>query len=466
MSQIFKPHGPITIDKDKPTIGFVDYGDVNGYTHIYGPGRVFRNRLSKHYNIINFGTGGNIKNNYYGIYRPFTDTLVRKNVDPDAHEKNSKAISDSLESCFKNLPEMDYLILTSDWMFKLPLANFVKKGVFPEERYNEFFDYVGNDENILKLIDETNERIVHNWNTTVSPYAYTTRYYNIFGNFVKYLYEAKKIKRKVIGFVIDPVQYKPFLDKNNIPNTFFYFAKDKRGTRNFEQMDLGQLQHIVFDEEHKTNSLVKDVETTANKNLVFAGTIFQNKGSRSDMWKLFLRNIKSPDCVYYIPLRKNGIVKRSQKSQIEKDWETLLQESEFGELYNEVINHPHFCQAMTPEELSNHRYEHRYGLVLRCVSLNDSLNFKPILYAYKGIIPLLDFMYDPEYLQIPKSIQDKIIVTNSSDIDERIEYFNKNDYERKAVLKELRDLFNIDKWINNKEEMIINELRKIDKSII
>lgn len=461
---VFKLHGSLIIDKNKPTIGFVDYGPINSFSHIYGAGRVIRKRLAPHYNIITFGTGCKLDNNYFSFNRAFTkpDSLLRKKDSTDNVSINEMKMHNSFSEYLKDVPELDYLFIVGESYYKLPLNNFVKDSRL-SNLYNEFFDYVGDDPEILKLIDETNTYIVENWNQVVSSYAFSTRHYNIFGNLVKFLYNTNRIKKKVVGFIIDPVQYVPFFDKNNIPHSFFYFAEDKRGTRNFEQMDIGQLQHIVFDEEIKKGILFSE-EKPQTKNLIFAGTIFQDKGTRSDLWELFLKNIKSEECAYYIPLRKNGIIKKRTKEEVL--WENNLKESQFTNLYNEVISHRHYREALTPEELSLHNYEHKYGLVLRCVSFNDSLNFKPILYAYKNIIPLLDFMYDPEYLQIPKNIQDKIVVRNSNDIDERIDYFNKNNDERLQLLTELRKLFKIDKWINNKEDCILNEIRKINLDII
>jgi len=98
---------------------------------------------------------------------------------------------------------------------------------------------------------------------------------------------------------------------------------------------------------------------------------------------------------------------------------------------------------LTPEEYEDTVKTFQYGLILRCISHCDSLNFRPILYARLRILPLLDPGYDPDYLQIPKDIQDKIRVKDSDDIAEKVKYFDKNTKEREELLNRLEDLFGV-----------------------
>jgi hypothetical protein len=77
------------------------------------------------------------------------------------------------------------------------------------------------------------------------------------------------------------------------------------------------------------------------------------------------------------------------------------------------------------------------------------------------VLPLIDPQYDPTFLQIPEHIQEKLIVHNSQDIDRLIKYFNENDEERVLILRELRDLFHIDDYINNPNIMANEQIKKI-----
>ena len=78
-----------------------------------------------------------------------------------------------------------------------------------------------------------------------------------------------------------------------------------------------------------------------------------------------------------------------------------------------------------------------------------------------NILPFLDVGYDPEFLQIPEEIQKHITVENSDDINNKIKFFNDNPDQRENVLLMLRELFNIDEWENNTEDMINKQIKKI-----
>jgi len=461
---IFKLQGELILDENKPTIAFVDKGDINGYSYIYGAARVIKEKLKDKYNIIEIGTGCNVKNNYYEVKRGETDNFLRKVDDPENYlKRNSDTLEKLLAESFKDLPVIDYIILGTDDFFRLPLTSYTNKrnSEILSKMENEFFDYVIEDESILHKIDVLNQKIINEWDRLVSPIAFSTKDYNLFNRAIDYINRQGKLKHKVIGFSIDPAIYTPFFILNNIPNDFYYFADDTRGTRNFKQLDIAQLQHIIYDNKFKPGlDDWEDVSTEKSGNFFFAGTIFQEKGSRKEMWDQYLRDVKSEKCSFYIPLRKNGIIKDHNKKSLR--FENILKEhDDFVDLYEEIKTHNNYKGVLLPNELIEKTKHFKYGMVLRCVSINDSLNFRPVLYAYHDILPFLDFNYDPAYLQIPKHIQDKIVVKSAADIDERIEYFNNNDNERIEVINELRELFRIDDYINNPDKMINEQIKKI-----
>lgn len=456
---IFELQGKLIIDESKPTIVFIDKGDQDNYTHIYGTARIFKKYLQEQYNIITFGAGCNLKDNYYEVKRNITLDLLRKKDCHDYIKKNALVINNWFKESFKDLPVIDYIILGTDDFFRLPLTKYTNKNdsVFLFNMDNEYFDYVGDDKVILQKIDKINDKIIKNYDKYVSPIAFSTKDYNLFMRAIQYINDTNRLKHNVIALSIDPAIYKPFFQKTNIPSKFYYFAEDKRGTRIFNQLDIAQIQHIIYDNKY----LYDDWEDTTVKthNMFFAGTIFQGKGTRKFIWNEFLKDIKTEKCSYYIPLRKNGIIKK--KNGIAERHEELLKESEFNELYNEVINHPNFKGSIIPSELNTKTKRYKYGMVFRCVSINDSLNFRPVLYTYMNIVPFLDKQYDPEYLQIPKHIQDKLLVTSAKDIDDKIEFYNNNDDARIEILNELNELFKINEYINEPEKMIIEQIKKI-----
>lgn len=460
---LFKLKGELILDPNKPTIAFYDKGDTSGYTHIYGPARIIKEELRKYYNIIVIGTGCKLENNYYGVSRDVTEVLLRKADDPENYiKKNAKVINGWMEESFKDLPVLDYIILGTDDFFRLPLTGYISRKVstYLSDMQNEFFDYIGEDQEILDTIKKGNQKVVNEYDRLVSPIAFSTKDYNLFMRSIDFINRTGRLKNNVIGFSIDPAIYTPFFDELNIPSKFYYFAEDKRGTRNFEQLDISQLQHIIYDRKYTPDTLDdwSDSDISKTHNMFFAGTIFQEKGSRTQIWKEFLDGVKSENCSYYIPLRKNGIIK-SVDGPNERQINIL--EERFPELYNEVKNHPHFKGGLPPELLHERQRRYKYGMVFRCVSVNDSLNFRPVLYAYEDILPFLDYQYDPAYLQIPKHMQDKLVVHSAEDIDARIKYYNENDDERIIVLNELKELFRINEYINNPVEMLNEQINKI-----
>lgn len=461
---IFELQGKLILDENKKTVIFMDKGDQTGYTHIYGAARIIKEKIKDQFNVITIGSGCGLTDNYYEVKRNPTKDLLRKSDGLDYREKNKITLDKWLADSFKDLPPIDYIILGTDDFFRLPLTAYASRKThrYLSDLENEFFDYVGTNKNVIADIDGINDQVVKDYDRLVSPFAFSTQDYNLFMRAIEFINRTNRLRSKVIGFSIDPAIYTPYFDKHNIKSTFFYFADDKRGTRNFEQLDIAQLQHIVYDSKFKPQGLDDWDEPLVEKthNMFFAGTIFQDKGSRKFIWDEFLDGVKSDKCSYYIPLRRNGINKaRGGKAERQ---ELLLKENEsFVDLYENVKNHKHFKGSLLPHELNGKTLRYKYGMVFRCVSINDSLNFRPVLYTYRDILPLLDHRYDPAYLQIPKEIQDKLVVRSAKDIEERINFYNNNDDERLNVLNELKVHLKINEYINNPEEMIQKQINKI-----
>lgn len=459
---IFELQGQLILDPHKPNIIFIDKGDVNDFTHIYGAARILKEKLKEQYNIITIGAGCKLENNYYAIQRQHTKQLLRKNEDTDSYIKNVNTMENWLSDSFKDLPVIDYIMLGTDDFFRLPLTSYESpsSSKFLNGMMNEYFDYIDEDETIIEHINSINKKVVDKWNQFVSPYAFSTQDYNLFCTAIEYINRVGKLKHKVVGFSIDPAIFTPYFELNDIPNSFYYFANDSRGTRNFKQLDIAQLQHLYNNKFNKPAFDDWDDEPVKKtKNLLFAGSIFQDKGPRSELWNKFLKDIQSDDCSFYIPLRKNGIIKK--KDGRSERMESILKESKFKELYEDVISNKNTKGGIPPTVLAEEDQKYKYGMVFRCVSFNDSLNFKPVLYTFKNIVPFLDPMYDPKYQQIPKEIQDRLVVHSAKDIDEKIAFFNNNNGEREKVLQDLKCLFHVDDYINNPDKMIQEQIKKI-----
>lgn len=360
-------------------------------------------------------------------------------------EYNTEILVDELrksfpEGTFKNVRK----VLVFDPIdFILPQTSYIgkKEHVDMCERKNEFHDSVSPDKEELKLIKKINQKVCSKYDYKTNVLAFGSHYKNITYNIIKMAFKEADNFEMAYAFINDPAFYTPIFEFEKIPFTAYYFADDNRGTRKFKKFPLGELQHIVWDGRAKAKNLLDfgDGPITKFRSVFFAGTIFQEKGGRVDLWNRYLRDLRCAGAGIYVPLRANGIlysktVNGRYMNKIDED---------FADLKEEITSHPNYEGHLTPDEYEDTVKTFQYGLILRCISHCDSLNFRPVLYARLRILPLLDPGYDPDYLQIPKDIQDKIRVKDSDDIAEKVKYFDKNTKEREDLLNRLEEIFQV-----------------------
>jgi len=453
---MYKKSSIFEIDKSKPNI-LVANGALRSheYTHTYGSQKYITDMLLKSdmYNIVYLNSAGDEPNSYISANgKYYRDKLLRKKDDPENYLSiNHKTMDDLLHESFADGLVFDYVILGTDDFYRLPLSTYCSKAFNArlEDKKNEYYDNVtGNDlEDIKTITDE----IMNNTDKRISPIAFSTGMQAIGMKTIKFLYDNNRIKNEVIAFIVDPTFYTPFFRENKIPLRALYFENDKRGTRDMEKWPIAQFQHLLYTKKFLNNCYTPPVK---DHNLCFAGTLLQSKGSRVELWQKFLQDVKSDKCTYWVPLRKNGINKKPvATAAYNKNLNVAL--DYFGdEVVNSIRDSKHYGGEIVPLQHEIFIDKFKYGMVLRCVSCEDSLNFKPILYTYRGVLPFLDPMYDPDCLMIPKHIQEQIVVEDAAAIDERIEYFNANEDKRTAILDELSELFMIDDFINNEEETV------------
>ena len=448
----------LKIDKNKKSILFVTAGDLSKYSHVFGPQRWLMNYLKKDYNVIIFGTRKNqFKENYIYYNADFTNELERKKENPENYLKNNIEKINKMTENLKKLPYFDYVISENDVNFMLPLQKYTKEKPL-SEWYNEYFDYVGDDKKIFEKIQKVTDKFkdIEFFVRKISPLAFSIRRKFLAMTLVRRLNDFGKIGL-FIGFVQDPTYWTPFCEIFNIPSKFVYFVEDKRGTRNFEEFPIAQFQYNVYEKEF-FNKKFEDYKNERNypktKDFLFAGTILQEKGSRIDTWEIFLKDLKSDNCEFYIPLKKgsiNTIKNRKLRPFEEKNLK----------LIEEIKNHKSYKGEVTPDELNEKFKEFKYAICLRTVSIHDSLSFKPVNYVNVGILPFFEPEYDPEGLQIPKEIQEKLLVKNSKDIDEKIKYFNEHPEEREELVKKLQKHFKLDEFINNTDNIIEKSIKRL-----
>jgi hypothetical protein len=243
----------------------------------------------------------------------------------------------------------------------------------------------------------------------------------------------------VVSYVIDPASFfTPFFKKHGIPSTQLYFADDTRGTRDFVKFPIAQLQHVVYDRRFFDPARY-DLRPEDRKDLLFAGGVFYTKGTRTETWHNMLEGVRGEDNDYFIPLTKNVVRKRNVSAESET-------RDSFGDLVDSVKGHPSWRGFRDPIDASKVIGRYKYSVVLRCVSQEDSLNFRPARCAHRWTLPLVDREYDPEGLSIPLEIQEEIGISCSEELEDRISFFNSNEGRRMELVRELRDVFRIGVW--------------------
>ena len=333
--------------------------------------------------------------------------------------------------------------------WRLLLQQYKVAGRF-KDKWNEFFDYVGDDEATLKELEEIIQKVLDNYPYYCNPLAFMSSMAAIHYNILNVLVENNKDTLvSVDNFSNDPAGFTMLFNNLPVPNRNFYFVDDTRGTRNYQGYPIAELQHLVYDnlfKEETVDFFDEEKEEKHTKNFVFMGSILNVKGNRIGMWDKFLKDFNYPDSAFYIPPKKQGIIIKATTDEIIKRQQKNFTE-EMVSVLNEIESHPLYKGYLLPKEINDTIDQYKYSLIMRCVSCCDSLNYRPILYTYHRVLFFLDPEYDPAYLQIPKEIQDRFIVNNAQEIMDKIDYFEKHPEEREEILDYLWNYYSIDKWL-------------------
>ena len=382
------------------------------------------------------------------------DNLFKRAVEMDGDdsnwEYNQKIVVNELKESFgeKYFKDLSKIFIIDPIDFILPQTGYVsnKDSQLAAIRKNEFHDTIFDDDNELKVIDDINKRIADKYYSRCSVLAFGSHNKNVSMALIEYAVKSSTNFEMTYAFINDPAFYTPIFDKWKIPFTAYYFGDDNRGTRDFKEFPIGQLQHILWDSRKKKKDLLSiDGPTIKDKDFFFAGTIFQEKGGRVELYNQFLKNLRIPKSDLFIPQRPNGIIytKKNNERYVNKVLD------KFADLHDNIIKHPLYADHLVPNEYEETVKRYKYGMLFRCVSYYDSLNFRPILYARLRILPLIDPSYDPTYIQIPKEIQEHLIVHNDEDIKIKVNYFNDNVALREELLDNLEYIFSIKNFSKN-----------------
>jgi hypothetical protein len=482
MTTLFNLINPVPIDSSKKTIGFMTYKLLTEYDHVHGfTFPLVEYFKSKEYNVIFFGvedmkalTSSKISNYY--LFNPKrydylnTDELKRVAEMEGASEYNHQILLREFATCFGGPSpgcgvKVDKLFIISSTHVQLPLREYCKSTLAPHfetSNQNEYFDYVGDDTQVIDTINVLNKELVKNLNSkAVSLLAFTLYVKNIYFNLIRYLKETNPDFERAYGFIIDPVFYTPFFEHANIPFTPLYFADDSRGTRDMKKFPIAELQHLVYEPQKIASTgqsallsfddEAEEIEDLSKKeyDFFFMGTIFHSKGSRTDIWNEFFRDLRLENSHFYIPLKTNGPF-MSEKISAYQQKKIQEAKDDYGDVFVSIQSHPMYNNYVLPKDVRKTARKYKYGFVGRCVSTQDSLNFRPVYYAALNIVPLFDYRYDPSFLQIPKALQNTLTCNNSNDIFRSVGWLNYDNGSRRQILDELQTLFKINEYSNDK----------------
>jgi hypothetical protein len=422
--------------------------------------------LKEKYNVYYFYEGG-LKDiqelgltNVYRLnkadYSDYKTKYLKRKIDvrPDesSDELNQSKIDKDIYDFFVNEPRFDSVIISDNHNLMLP---FSRLSSHPKLRdlFNDYFDtFEEQDPEVVEEIKKVDQRLFTFTAKVFSLLSYRYSYKNVMVSSVKQVHTISKAKVHII--LIDPSAAIPFFNFNKIDYKFWYYSNDFRHTRRFHAFPFTELQHLVYEpvwqgiKPDKKNLLDEFISKEKNIPFFFAGSLLNDKGARKYIWDDFFKDFEYKNSHLYF---KVSIIYGMDKSY-------------FNKLMQKVLSHPNFIGDFMPNsEYINVLKRSKTAFIARNVSANGGLTFRHIQYLYFDVLPIFDYLYDQDYLWIPKKFQDKLTVKNSQELIEVVKYYDVNDDERIAILNEMKEYYDIKGWINNwkiklKETDLVKEL--------
>ena len=433
--RLFEPLGPVRLDPSKKTVLCFTRWSDSEYTHWAGAGKVLAEALEATCNVVRAGDGLDPGPNRFSMNCDYSAALERKadGASEDYLASNVAAVDEMVDASFEGA-RFDAALVENIDFFRLPLGSYVsrRESALLHDMQNEYFDYVGDDESYELAVERVNERVVREWPRRVSPIAFSTKRTYAAARTLARLSDTGRLQGPLNALVVDPVFFSPYFDLRGDLLRCRYFADDRRGTRRFEKFPLDFLQHACYDAKFAVGATV--VPESERRGFFFAGTLFHSKGARRALWDRYFAGLRGDDVSLFVPFQKNSVTRAGRESKTDRE----AVSRDFSELAASVASHPCLRQSVAPADLFSSLGQFRYGFVAPCVSHNDSLNFRPFLYSMRGVVPLLAPDYDPAFLQVPRELQERLVVSDGAGIRERVDYFDSHPDSRAAVLEELR----------------------------
>jgi hypothetical protein len=412
--------------------------------------------LKEKFNIYYFFEGGKKAVTLFGmsnVYRlnkgeynlfkdPSSGNLYRKKELETSDEHNQKMIDDSIESFFSNEPRFHAILIIDNHNLMLP---FNPHSTHPKLKYlfNDYFDsFDENDPEVLEEIARVNDKLFKITAKSFSPLAFRYCYKNVMLSTVEHL--SKKHKARVHIMIMDPSAAIPFFEYKGVDHKFWYFTDDHRHLRNLNASPISEMQHLVYEPHWKgikplKKNLLDEFENDEKIPFFFAGSLLNDKGLRKYIWRDFFKDFSYPGSRLFF---KVSLIYGMDKESFEA-------------LGAEVAAHPNFCGDFMPnDEYMNVLKKCKSAFISRNVSANGGLTYRHIQYLYFGVLPIFDYLYDPDCLWIPQKFQDKLTVKSAEELRKRVEYYDKNENERLKILKEMQQHFDVSGWVDSWREKL------------
>lgn len=405
--------------------------------------------LKEKYNVYYFYEGGIKDFSELGLtngyrfnkikYGPFKDTYMKRKKELETSDvHNQDVINQVIEKVFCDSPKFSHILIIDNHNLMLPF-NPLSSHPKLKELYNDYFDtFDETDPEVMAEIEKTNKKLFSVTGKAFSLLAFRYLYKNVLLSVIQHI--SKRDDAMVHPIIIDPSAAIPFFEFNGIKHKFWYYADDNRHLRKLTQFPFTELQHLVYEPHWKKitpnkKDLLEEFENPKEKvPFFFAGSLLNDKGMRRYIWNDFFKDFSYKNSKLYF---KVSLILGMDKNFFEN-------------LKDEVISHPNFCGDFMPnEEYMRILKKCKTAFIARNVSANGGLTFRHVQYLYFGVLPILDHLYDPDYLWFPKEIQDKITAKDSTHLKELVEYYDTHEAERLALVKEMKQYYEVDNWVSD-----------------
>jgi hypothetical protein len=420
-----------SFDKNKKNILFCDLLKTVNHKNIF-ISRFFFNTakiLSKHFNIfwiINAKTNNSVK----VVSEMFPEiSFICINISNMKFE-TSKTNDDYIninKTNILNIIKTEFPVNTFHGIFlKTPMLQIIN---------NEYFDNIDKnvDKKITDFITKTNDKILNKF-----EYPYT-RFMTQYSRFVidAIEYFINKDNTKIYQFTIDPASYTRYF--NDIFNSkAYYFNDDHRGTRQLNEFPIGQLNYL-YNYELNTSDIKEWKDK--NNNLIWGGLVLFEKGDRMNDYMQFLSKFNFDKCDLFIsPTNSTNVKKKPPKM--------LLKHPLYNKVSDDIKNNPLNHGFLPNNEFEEKLKDYKYTLILKCISANDSVNFRIYYSLLYNIIPLIAYNYDPDNIQIPEKFYKYLRFNNYEEIIDKINYFNNNPEFANNLLNEMKEYYLNEKYFS------------------